>query len=220
LVTLDLKLPRVPVVAGKKDRVRYTAHVAEALAQVREYRSLGQTEKAIEHHQQALEIGDDTGNAQVQAEARLGLAQVHLYQEEWPQARQLAETAPSRGYRPVLAHVLAALGTTYLREGDRANADEAFSDALSAANSLLAGTRGPINMLYAKGIASAGQAVTGNRDTAQAARRTFEQALAVAYVPGLRAVALRQLDLLVPADADGILTDIRRILAEQPRDTA
>jgi hypothetical protein len=36
---LDLKLPRVPVVAGKKDRVRYTAHVAEALAQVREYRS-------------------------------------------------------------------------------------------------------------------------------------------------------------------------------------
>jgi hypothetical protein len=36
---LDLKLPRVPVVAGKKDRVRFTAHVAEALAQVREYRS-------------------------------------------------------------------------------------------------------------------------------------------------------------------------------------
>ena len=75
-------------------------------------------------------------------------------------------------------------------------------------------------MLYAKGIASAGQAVTGNPDTAQAARRTFEQALAVAYVPGLRAVALRQLDLLVPADADGVLTEIRHVLAEQPRDTA
>ena len=35
--------------------------------------------------------------------------------------------APSRGYRPVLAHVFAALGTAYLREGDHANADEAFS---------------------------------------------------------------------------------------------
>ena len=184
------------------------------------YATLGQTEKAIEHYQQAIEIGDDTGNAQVQAEARLGLAQVHLYQEEWPQARQLAETAPSRGYRPVLAHVFAALGTAYLREGDHANADEAFSDALSAANALLAGTGGPINVLYAKGIASAGQAVTGNPDTAQAARRTFEQALAVAYVPGLRAVALRQLDLLVPADADGVLTEIRHVLAKQPRDTA
>ena len=113
-----------------------------------------------------------------------------------------------------------ALGTAYLREGDRANADEAFSAALSAANTLLAGTHGPIDVLYAKGIASAGQAVTGNPDAAQAARRTFEQALAVAPATWLRARALRQLDLLVPADTDGVLTDIRRVLAEQPRDTA
>ena len=36
---LDLKLPRAKVVAGRKDRVRTTANVTEALAQVREYRS-------------------------------------------------------------------------------------------------------------------------------------------------------------------------------------
>jgi hypothetical protein len=36
---LDLKLPRVQVVVGRKNRVRHSAQVTEALAQVREYRS-------------------------------------------------------------------------------------------------------------------------------------------------------------------------------------
>lgn len=34
---LDIKLPGVPLVTGRKDRLRQTAHVTEALAQVREY---------------------------------------------------------------------------------------------------------------------------------------------------------------------------------------
>jgi tetratricopeptide (TPR) repeat protein len=181
---------------------------------------LGQTEKAIEHYQQAAEIGDVTGNVQVKAAARLGLAQVHLYRQEWPEARHVAEGAPSRGYPPTSAQMFAALGTAFLREGDRANAAEAFSAALSAADTLLTSTQGPIDVLYAKGIASAGLAVTGDSGTAQAALRAFEQALAAAPAPGLRARALRQLDLLVPADSGGVLTEIRRFLADQPRDTA
>ena len=64
-----------------------------------------------------LEIGDDTGNAQIQAEARLGLAQVHLYRQEWPEARQVAEAAPSRGYPLVLPQMFAALGTAYSARG-------------------------------------------------------------------------------------------------------
>jgi hypothetical protein len=116
--------------------------------------------------------------------------------------------------------MFAALGTAFLREGDRANAAEAFSAALSAADTLLTSTQGPIDVLYAKGIASAGLAVTGDSGTAQAALRAFEQALAAAPAPGLRARALRQLDLLVPADSGGVLTEIRRFLADQPRDTA
>jgi len=36
---LDLKLPRERLVVGRKDRLRLSAHVAEALAQVREYRA-------------------------------------------------------------------------------------------------------------------------------------------------------------------------------------
>jgi Domain of unknown function (DUF4263) len=36
---MDLKLPRVRLVAGRNDRLRLTAHVAEAIAQVREYRA-------------------------------------------------------------------------------------------------------------------------------------------------------------------------------------
>jgi tetratricopeptide (TPR) repeat protein len=174
----------------------------------------------MEYYQEAVEIGDDTGDAQVQAEARLGLAQVHLHREEWSEARQVAESAPSHGYRLVLPQVLAALGTAYLRGGDRASAGEAFSAALSAANTLLAGPLTNGRVMYAKGIASAGQAVTGEPDAAGAARRAFEQALTVAPAPGFRARALWQLDLLSPADADGDLAEIRRVLAEPPHDTA
>lgn len=36
---LDLKLPSVRLIVGRKDRVRLSAHVAEALSQVREYRA-------------------------------------------------------------------------------------------------------------------------------------------------------------------------------------
>ena len=36
---LDLKLPSVRLLAGRKDRVRFSAQVAEALSQVREYRA-------------------------------------------------------------------------------------------------------------------------------------------------------------------------------------
>ncbi len=184
------------------------------------YRDLEQTEQAFDYYQQAVEIGDDTGHAQVQAEARYGLAQVHLFRGEWPEARKVAESAPSQGYRPLLPQVFATLGTAYLREGHPANAGKAFSAALSAANDLLAGTDGLIDVLYAKGTASAGQAVTGKPDMAQAARRAFEQALAVAPAAGFRARALRQLDLLAPADAAGVLAEIRRVLSEEPRDTA
>jgi len=183
------------------------------------YADLGQTEKAIEHYQQAAEIGDKTGNAQVKAVARLGLAQVHLSRQEWPEARQVAEAAPSRGYPPVSAQMFAALGIAFLREGDRAHAAAAFSAALSAANTLLTGTQGPSYVLYAKAIASAGQAVTGDSGAPQAALRAFEQALAAAPAPGLRARALRQLDLLVPADSGGVLTEVRHVLADQSRDS-
>ena len=184
------------------------------------YRDLGQTEQAIEHYQHAAKIGDATGNAQVAAEACLGLAQARLYREEWPEARRAAEAARSHGSGQVLPEVFAALGTAYLREGDRANAEEAFSAALSAANTLLAGTHGMIHVLYAKGIASAGQAVVGEREAVQAARRTFEQALSLALLPGVRVRTLRQLDLLAAADAGGLLTDVRRTLAQQPLDIA
>jgi hypothetical protein len=36
---LDLKLPGVPLVTGRRDRLHTTAHVTDAIAQVREYRA-------------------------------------------------------------------------------------------------------------------------------------------------------------------------------------
>lgn len=144
------------------------AHTRQALAIAREtgsrssegvflgnlgssYLALGQTERAVQHFQQACEIGDKIKDAEVQAEARLGLAQVHLYREEWRDARQIAEAAPSRRCQPVLTQVLVALGTGYLREGNRAKASEAFSAGLSAASTSLSSTAGNAHVLYSKG---------------------------------------------------------------------
>ena len=79
--------------------------------------------------------------------------------------------------------------------------------------------QGPIAMLYAKGIASAGLAVTSDSGAAQAALHAFELILAAAPAPGLRARALRQLDLLVPADSSSVLTEVRYVLADHSRDS-
>ena len=177
------------------------------------YADLGQTERAVEHYDRAAEIGDDTGDVQVQAEARLGLAQVHLYREEWPEATQAAEAAHLRNYPGLMPQVFSVLGSAYLCEGDRAKADDAFSASLSAADNLLASTHGMIHVLYAKGIACAGRAVTGKPDGAAAARSAFDQALAIAPAPGVRARTLQQLDVLIAVDADGTLTDLRLALA-------
>jgi tetratricopeptide (TPR) repeat protein len=180
---------------------------------------LGRAGQAVEYYQQAAEIGDDLRNPQVQAEARLGLAQARLDRGEWPEARLAAEAARGYGHGPVLPQAFAALGTAQLREGDRAHAGEAFSAALSAANTLLAATHGMASVLYAKGIASAGQAATGEQGAADAARRAFEKALTVAPLPGARARALRQFDLLTAADTGGVLTAVRPILAGPPPGT-
>jgi tetratricopeptide (TPR) repeat protein len=183
------------------------------------YSTLGRMDEAIECYQQALEISNETGTAEVQAEAHLGLARVHLAREEWPQARQAAQTALHYRYQPLLAQAFAALGTAYLREGDCAEAIKAFTAAQSAANTLLAGTSGPINVMYAKGIATAGLAVVGEPGAAQTARRTFDQALGASSAPGPLARAVRQLDILAPADGGGVLTEIRQGLARRPHDS-
>jgi tetratricopeptide (TPR) repeat protein len=177
---------------------------------------LGQTKQAIDHYEEAAEIGGDLANAQVQAEAHLGLAHAHLDREEWPEARRAAEAARRHEYGPALPQVFAALGTARLRGGDHAHAYEAFSAALSAADTLLAGSNGMISVLYVKGIAQAGQAVTGEPDAAQAARRAFAKALAAAPLPGIRIRALRQFDLLAAADAGDVLAGIRPGLASPP----
>ena len=161
----------------------------------------------------AVEISDATGNAQHQAEARLALAQVHLDRHEWLAARQVAASAPAQGFPPVLVQMFAALGIAELRAGDPANAADTFSAALAVADALQTGARAPIRVLYAKGIASAGYALSGQAGSADAARHAFELAQTVPATPGLQARALRQLDLLVPADADGLLAEIRRVLS-------
>ena len=183
------------------------------------YASLGQTQTAIEHYQQAIEISDDIGYAQVQAESRLGLAQVHLDRGEWLEARQVAEIALGHGYRPTMAQLYNAVGIAHLHQGNRTDAAAAFSDALSAADTLLEGGHGVADARYAKAIALAGQAVTGRPKTIRAASLTFEQALAAVPAPAFRTRAVRQLDLLASADAGGALMQIRHMVAKQPRNT-
>jgi tetratricopeptide (TPR) repeat protein len=184
------------------------------------FADVGQTQTAIEYYRQAIVICDDAGVVQGQAEGRLGLAQAHLYTQEWPEARRVAEIALGHGYRPVIAQLHNTVGIAHLHEGNRTAAGAAFSEALSAADTLLEGAQGSADVRYAKAIAIAGQAVTGKPEAVGAARLMFEQALATAPAPAFRARAVRQLDLMALAGASGALAGIRRIVMKQPQDTA
>ena len=182
------------------------------------YQDLGQIEQAMEHYQQAAEIGDDTGNAhsgRSLPRPRPGPPVPGRMAE----ARLAADAARIHGYGPVLPQVCATLGTAYLREGGRAKAEEAFSAALSAANTLLAGTHGMIYVLYAKGIASARTGRDRQTRRGACAVSHLQQALTVAplLASGENPPATQP---LAPADAGSVLEDIRRILVEQSRDTA
>ena len=176
---------------------------------------MGESSQAFK---QAIEIADETANAQFQLEARLGLAQFKLYQGEFATARALAETA--RQYNlPLSNHsILAVLGVAALHLNDRMAAREAFATALNQAEELLSRSPQLYAALDTKGLALCGLALCENPGHIPAAKEAYKAARAINSDAGIVGRVLRLFDALAKADAAGNLAGVRAEAAgEKPK---
>ena len=182
--------------------------------------SLGEYQKGKENYQQAIQIADEISYSSTQLGARLGLAQAYLFQNDLVSARATIEATlqynePKNNHNATASH-----GIITLRQGERETAQEAFTKSIAQADEILAKTPDYYSALDAKGLAVAGLLVIGNwrldgeRDKLHAeAIETFKQARGIAPHAGVVKSVLRLFDELVKCDEEGVLKDVREVIA-------
>jgi tetratricopeptide (TPR) repeat protein len=169
--------------------------------------------EAAREFEQAIEIADDTGNAQNSRDAREGLALVNVYRNDLAAARELAEAA--RKYDVPLANCRssAMLGLVALRQGDMNTAREAFTAAVNEADHLISLTADRYGALDVKGLALSGLALSGAPVQFHASKAAYNAARAVTCGAGVVRSVLQYFDALALADTDGILAEVRSFAA-------
>ena len=171
--------------------------------------------------------------------ARLGLAQVYLFQNDLENTRTTIETVlqydvPNSNHYASVLH-----GTITLRQGNAQSAQAAFRQAIVQADEILAKTPELYDALDAKGLALCGVALCGNltglnEDTLnldavqknqhslkeaqgdlsgfiREAIETFKKARGIAPHAGVVKKTLRLFDELAKCDSEGILEEVRRL---------
>lgn len=175
------------------------------------------------NYQQAIQIADEISLTLVQLNARWGLAQDYLFQNDLVNARATIEAA--LGYDvPQNNHNASALhGIIALRQGDEVAARGAFVRAIGQAEEILSKTAEYYDALDAKGLALCGLAIVGatrrvaRTQSAESAPteiddaiETFRKARMIAPHAGVVKRVLRLFDELAKCDTDGILKDVRK----------
>jgi tetratricopeptide (TPR) repeat protein len=168
----------------------------------------GRHEEAIPQSIDAVRIGGEAGDPWILSHANGTLALARLCVGDSPAARAAAEAARAHDVPMNNHNVLALLGLIALRQGGRVAAAEAFSAAISHADTMLERCDQNYNALDAKGVALAGLAVLEAPNRAAEAIETFRAARAITRAPGIVGRVRRLLDALAPADAAGVLTGI------------
>jgi tetratricopeptide (TPR) repeat protein len=160
--------------------------------------------------EQAVSVADATGDIEPAVEARSGLARAQLQLGD-PAAALAATTArrqlpfPTEEPMMRLLEGLALLELNHVDEAARA-----FSDALRAADALLAVADRNVAALQARALAFSGLAAASG----ESARRTeaveaFARANRVTSAAGVVAATHRLLDAIVSRDRSGILAEVR-----------
>lgn len=186
---------------------RYTASNAlDNLANA--YGDLAAWGQASEFSRQAIAIADALGSAQVQNEARLTLARIHLLAGDPQAAHQVARAARDHPYPLYRAQLSLLLGITQLRQGQPSVAAQEFRDAAAEAGELLQRASGAYAAQDTRALASCGLTVTGEPQQA-AAIAAFRAARAITSADGIVAQVLALFDALAAADQDGLLAGIR-----------
>ncbi len=168
--------------------------------------------QAVTLMSQAVSIADDIGDTEPAAEARSWLARAHLQRDD--PAAALAVTAAGRQLpyptgEPTML-LLAGLALLGLHRAD--DSARAFSDAVAAADALLALADGNVDALQARALALSGlAAVTGESARATQAMDAFARARAVTSATGVAADTRRLFDQITCHDRSGVLREVRAI---------
>jgi tetratricopeptide (TPR) repeat protein len=213
-------------IGDRRGEAIHTENTGHALLNLEEYYS------AYKKYQIAIQIADEISLPMVQQNARSGLAQAYLFQNDLVNARATIEAA--LGYDvPENNHNASALhGIIALRQGDEVTARGAFLRALGQADEILSKTAEYYDALDAKGLALCGLALCRSRlqrdDSPNAddlsrfkrdlqdAIETFRKARKIAPHAGVVKSVLRLFDELAKCDTEGILKDVREVIDVKP----
>jgi len=200
-------------------------NIGLALLSMKEY------EKAKRKFIQSIQIADEISYPIVLSEEHLGLAQAYLFQNDLVNARDTIEAALQYDV-PQYNHNASALhGIIVLRQGDASAARQSFTRASAQADEILAKTAEYYSALDAKGLALCGllltKDLTGLTEShpdgkgsdgdlsglLTQAIETFRKARKIAPHAGVVKSVLRLFDELVKCDEEGILKDVREVIA-------
>jgi tetratricopeptide (TPR) repeat protein len=204
--------------------------------------ALGDAQRAIEFYEQALAVSRETGYRVAEAITLIYLGAASADAGYWPQAIRrieegvqiadqvghaqgssegrvyLAMTHAARAYdhAPTSDNVALVVGIALLRQGRLGGAREAFREASSAAESLLAHTHDSYDELDTKGLALCGLALLEDETRVDGAIEAFRAARALTRAEGIVARVLRLFDILAARDEAGILAPVRPAAAGEP----
>ncbi len=181
--------------------------------------SLDNFPKAEEQFKQAIEIADQVLYRSIQQNARLGLVEICLAQNDLDNAYFQIDTAlqysgPEDSGFNVYATNLQ--GIIALRRGDRSEARSCFIRVISEVDKALDKTPGLYSVLDAKGLALCGLALDNGplaidrEKTVTEAVDAFQKARKIAPHAGIVKSMLRLFDELAKCDEEGILKDVRK----------
>ena len=169
----------------------------------------GDARQAVMLFGQALSIADATGDIEPTVEARSWLARAHLRLGDAAEALTLTNVERELTYPPgePAMHLLEGLALLELNRPDESA--QAFSDALAAADGLLALADRNVDALEVRALALSGLAVvTSDQSPAAEAAEAFARARAVTTAAGVVADSRRLLGIITAHDPSGLLTAI------------
>jgi tetratricopeptide (TPR) repeat protein len=166
----------------------------------------GDARQAAALLEQAVNIGDSTGDIQPAVEARSWLARTHLQLGDAAAALAMTAVELELTYPPVEPAMRLLEGLAVLELNRLGDTARAFSDALTAADSLLALADRNVDALEVRALALSGLAVVaGDPARAAQAAEAFARARAVTRAPGVVADTRRLLGIITTHDHSGIL---------------
>jgi hypothetical protein len=160
--------------------------------------------------EQAVSVADTTGDIESAVEARSGLARAQLQLGD-PAAALAATTARREVPFPTEEPTMRLLEGIALLKLDHVDESVlAFSDALRAADALLALTDRNVSALQDRALALSGlAAATGDPARATEAVEAFARADTVTSAAGVVAATHRLLDAIAAHDRTGLLAEVR-----------